>query len=251
MQKISIFVFFFMFLVGLLAVVSLATRAYADSNQSYVCYTNGGAAGQGDKGNKFVTTDCNNGVGACDDFSCSASQLCDDNYSDSAGKPCVEFNQIQCKCTGATTFSCGKNSTDEFSRSCGSGQVCDMSVFKAGSKWPCSTNATTTNTPTGTFYNPCPNNICDTSLGPISVKDPSAFVAKLFQILLGISGAVALILIIVAGYQLMISQGNPEKVKAARERLTSAIIGLLFIIFSVAILQVIGVDILHIPGFTK
>jgi hypothetical protein len=47
----------------------------------------------------------------------------------------------------------------------------------------------------------------------------------------------------------MISQGNPEQVKGAREQLTAAIIGLLFIIFSLVILQIIGVNILKIPGF--
>jgi hypothetical protein len=49
----------------------------------------------------------------------------------------------------------------------------------------------------------------------------------------------------------MTSQGNPEKVQAAREQLTSAIVGLLFIIFSLAILTIIGVDILKLPGFTR
>ncbi len=49
----------------------------------------------------------------------------------------------------------------------------------------------------------------------------------------------------------MASSGNPEKVQAAREQLTSAVVGLLFIIFSITILQVIGVDILHIPGLNK
>jgi hypothetical protein len=47
----------------------------------------------------------------------------------------------------------------------------------------------------------------------------------------------------------MISQGNPEKIQAAREQLTAAIVGLLFIIFSLVIIQVLGYDILHIPGF--
>jgi len=47
----------------------------------------------------------------------------------------------------------------------------------------------------------------------------------------------------------MTSQGSPEAVKSATEQLTSAIIGLLFIILSFVILQIIGVNILHIPGF--
>jgi uncharacterized membrane protein YqhA len=66
---------------------------------------------------------------------------------------------------------------------------------------------------------------------------------------LGISGGIALILIIISGYKFMVSQGNPEATKAATEQLTSAIIGLLFIIFSFVILQIVGVNILRIPGF--
>lgn len=89
-----------------------------------------------------------------------------------------------------------------------------------------------------------------TALGKIET-DPALFVKKIFSILLSISGGIALILIIVSGYHFVASQGNPEKIQGARETLTSAIVGLLFIIFSMVILEVIGVDILHIPGLTK
>lgn len=92
--------------------------------------------------------------------------------------------------------------------------------------------------------------VCDTALGEIDT-DPALFVKKIFSILLSISGGIALILIIVSGYHFVASQGNPEKIQGARETLTSAIVGLLFIIFSMVILEVIGVDILHIPGLTK
>jgi cell division protein FtsX len=69
--------------------------------------------------------------------------------------------------------------------------------------------------------------------------------------LLGLAGGIAVILIIIAGYRLMASQGNPEAVQAAREQIISAIVGLVFVIFSLVILQVIGVDILKIPGFGR
>lgn len=88
----------------------------------------------------------------------------------------------------------------------------------------------------------------DTAIGALKT-DPTNFVASIFSLLLGISGGIALILIIISGYRLMSSQGNPEQVQGAREMLTSAIVGLLFIIFSFVILQIIGVTILHIPGF--
>lgn len=87
-----------------------------------------------------------------------------------------------------------------------------------------------------------------TGLGVTIPVDPAGFVKSLFGILLSLAGGIALILIIFSGYQLMTSQGNPEKVQAAKETLTSAIVGLLFIIFSMVILQIIGVTILKIPG---
>ena len=97
---------------------------------------------------------------------------------------------------------------------------------------------------------PCGSGFCKTAIGDIST-DPGGFVKKIFGTILSLAGGVAIILIIISGYRLMASGGNPEKVQHAREQLTSAIVGLLFIIFSLSILQIIGVDILHIPGLSK
>ena len=66
---------------------------------------------------------------------------------------------------------------------------------------------------------------------------------------LGIAGGIALLMILAASFMLTTSQGEPKRAGEARELLTSAVIGLLFIIFSVTILQFIGVTILKIPGF--
>ena len=88
----------------------------------------------------------------------------------------------------------------------------------------------------------------DTAIGPISTE-PQGFVRSIFSLVLGLAGGIALILIILSGYRFMASQGNPEALTNARQQLISAIVGLLFIIFSFVILQIIGVDILRIPGF--
>jgi hypothetical protein len=90
---------------------------------------------------------------------------------------------------------------------------------------------------------------CDTALGPLPTDLPG-LLTRVFSIVLSIAGVVALGLIIASGYRIMISQGNPEQIKNAREQLTAAIIGLLFIIFSLVILQIIGANILNIPGFS-
>lgn len=94
----------------------------------------------------------------------------------------------------------------------------------------------------------CPNNTCNTGIGTISAT-PSDFIKNLFAIVLSIAGGVAVLTFIYAGYIYMTSQGNPERLQHAQELLTAAFVGLLFTIFSLVILQTIGVDILHIPGF--
>ena len=90
---------------------------------------------------------------------------------------------------------------------------------------------------------------CPTGLGISINTSPGGFVRSVFGLILSIAGGIALLLIIYSGYQLITSQGTPEKLEAARQQLVSAIVGLLFIIFALVILQVIGVDILQIPGF--
>lgn len=88
------------------------------------------------------------------------------------------------------------------------------------------------------------------ALGPIPTE-ATAFVGKFFAILLSISGGIILAMLIYSGYQIIMSQGNPDKIKEARERITSTIVGILFLVLSVIILQVIGVDILHLPGLSR
>jgi hypothetical protein len=66
---------------------------------------------------------------------------------------------------------------------------------------------------------------------------------------IGLAGIIALLCIIYSAFQMQTSQGNPEKTKKAQELLTSCIMGLMLIVFSVFILRLIGVSILKIPGF--
>lgn len=103
---------------------------------------------------------------------------------------------------------------------------------------------------------PCPEKMIDgkcpsfnTALGNIKTN-PAQFIGALLGILLAVSGAIAILLIIRAGYKIMTSEGKPEPLQEGRERLIAAIVGLLFIIFSLVFLQVIGFDILRIPGIT-
>lgn len=74
-------------------------------------------------------------------------------------------------------------------------------------------------------------------------------VSSVLRIGLAMSGGVALLMLLGAGFMLSTSQGQPEQANKAREMVTSAIVGLLFIIFSVTLLEFIGVSVLRLPGF--
>ncbi|PIZ99530.1 MAG: hypothetical protein CO135_02665 [Candidatus Levybacteria bacterium CG_4_9_14_3_um_filter_35_16] len=87
-----------------------------------------------------------------------------------------------------------------------------------------------------------------TDLGCIP-NDPVGFVAKFYAIGLGLIGGVSLLYIIYGGYLILVSQGNPQKINDGKSYILYAIIGLLLAIFGYVFIQVIAIDILHIPGF--
>lgn len=89
-----------------------------------------------------------------------------------------------------------------------------------------------------------------TAIGCIHTK-PAELVKDIMTFLLGSGGGVAFLMMVFGAFQMMTSSGNPETLNAGRSRLTSAVIGLLFIIFAVLFLQIIGVDILNLPGFER
>lgn len=87
----------------------------------------------------------------------------------------------------------------------------------------------------------------DTALGCIPI-DRDAFTTWFLNRLFGIIGGIAFLLMIGGGIQMSTSGGDPAKMKAGQEMLSSAIAGLVFALFSLFILRLIMVDILHIPG---
>jgi uncharacterized membrane protein YwzB len=60
-------------------------------------------------------------------------------------------------------------------------------------------------------------------------------VGNIVQIILGLLGLVAVVLIIIAGFQWMTSGGSEEKVKKAQKLMGSALIGLVIIVLAYAI----------------
>lgn len=89
-----------------------------------------------------------------------------------------------------------------------------------------------------------------TAVGCIPTK-PQALVEGLLRYGMLAGGGIAFLLMILAALQMITAEGNPDAIKQGQEKFYSAIIGLLIIIFSVLLLQVIGVDILDLPDFNK
>jgi hypothetical protein len=87
-------------------------------------------------------------------------------------------------------------------------------------------------------------------IGCVKTESKKFIEETVFGLGLGLAGGFALLCIIFAAFQMQSSQGNPEKLKKAQEMLTSCIMGLMLIIFSVFILRLIGVSILRVPGFS-
>ena len=117
-----------------------------------------------------------------------------------------------------------------------------LGVDAADTRYPCNIGGTTMKDPSG-----C--KVVKTAIGDIPT-DPLGFIMRIFSIVLSIAGVGAIIIIIFSGYRMMLSRGNPEAIKSAREALTSAVVGLVFIVFSLVLLSVIAGNVLKIPGFT-
>ena len=94
----------------------------------------------------------------------------------------------------------------------------------------------------------CDKNEVDTALGCIPTGDFNKFVVWVLKLAMAISGGIAFLMMIFGGFRILVSAGNPKGVQAGGEMVSSALMGLLFIIFSIFLLQLIGVKILELPG---
>ncbi|MBU0569547.1 hypothetical protein KKB40_02075 [Patescibacteria group bacterium] len=94
----------------------------------------------------------------------------------------------------------------------------------------------------------CAEDEINTAIGCISFGSITSLSRFVLGWSIGIAGGIAFVLSVGAGFMISTSAGNPKRLQAGQELLNSALAGLLFLIFSVFILRLIGVDILGIPG---
>ena len=85
------------------------------------------------------------------------------------------------------------------------------------------------------IYNPAPDIF-------VSYDDnsPMGLITKVIGFLLSIVGLVAIVFIIIGGFQYIMSRGDEEQASAGKKTLTNAIIGLVIVILSYIIVSVIN-----------
>lgn len=97
----------------------------------------------------------------------------------------------------------------------------------------------------------CPGipNTINTALGCISYDAVNGgFVNNLLGIIIGLGGGVGLVLILYGVFIVTTSAGIPDKLKQGQEIISSAVAGLLFIILSIFLMNLIGIKIFALPG---
>lgn len=99
------------------------------------------------------------------------------------------------------------------------------------------------------IHGSCGSDKIYTAIGCIPVGDFNDFIGWMLNAIVFIATGVAFLLMAFGAIQIITSAGSPDKVKAGQELITSALSGLVFILLSLLLLRLIGVDILHIPGF--
>jgi hypothetical protein len=93
------------------------------------------------------------------------------------------------------------------------------------------------------------DNIINTALGCISTDIVSGqFLIDSYKRLTPLSGGVALLLILIGTTLVTTSSGDPKKLGIGKSIITSAITGLLFILGSIYLMNLIGFRILQLPG---
>lgn len=189
----------------------------------------------GDPDDCFPTTMYPPGTLCCDPVSvaiCGSGSL-NDGYCDTAD--------------ACTSRASGITNCEQF------GQVCCL-PSPAGASAPieifCDQDGNPTTEPdTGQIWTaigciPIVDNGVDPILGNLLLTEFSSF---WLRIGMGVGAGIAALIIAVAGVIIKTSEGNPQRLSAARELLFGAVAALILIIFSAFLLRVVGVDLLGIP----
>jgi len=124
-----------------------------------------------------------------------------------------------------------------------------LSEAGGGGQWRCGASGATLAIPPTDIHGNCSQLEINTALGCIPADTLNNFVAWFLSKLIFIASGVAFLLMAFGALKIITSAGSPESIQAGKELITSSLAGLVFIILSLFLLKLIGVDILQIPGF--
>jgi len=86
----------------------------------------------------------------------------------------------------------------------------------------------------------CIGGKCVTGALDPNIKSIGDLVNRIFQFLIPLAAVILLIVFIWGGYDYMMSQGSPEKVKSAQAKITTGIIGLVLLLLSYVFVRLIS-----------
>jgi TRAP-type C4-dicarboxylate transport system permease small subunit len=72
------------------------------------------------------------------------------------------------------------------------------------------------------------------------IENLGQLVSRVLQFMLPLAGIILLIVLIWGGFDFMMSQGNPEKVKNAQAKITTGLIGFAILVFSYLIVRLLS-----------
>lgn len=76
-----------------------------------------------------------------------------------------------------------------------------------------------------------------TSLTNISI---GSIIGQILPYVFGIVGSLLLVYLVIGGFQMMFSRGDPKAMQSAQAKITNALIGFVIVILSFTIVQLIG-----------
>ncbi len=90
----------------------------------------------------------------------------------------------------------------------------------------------------------------NTGVGFSDAKGAPSFVQAMLNVVFSLAGGAAFLYLMYGGFIILTSRADPEKLNYGKRLVYGSIIGLLFTLGSVFIVNLIGSGILHIPGMT-
>ena len=96
----------------------------------------------------------------------------------------------------------------------------------------------------------CEGGVFNTDLGAIPC-DPAGFATSLYGIGLSFIGVVALLFIVYGGFLILTSQGESYQIRKGKSYITYSIIGVVLAISGYALYQILAIDVIKIPGFSR